>query len=157
MQMEKGLDTGPVLAKITYDIKPGETGGQLHDNLSALGAKLLQNHLSDILEQRLTPTKQAQTGPSYAHKLNKDETLINWNMSALDITNKVRAFNPWPVMSSRINEQVIRIHCANHELDSNSVNAQTRPGEIIHTSATGIRVGTGEGILNITRNMCILC
>jgi methionyl-tRNA formyltransferase len=153
MQMDKGLDTGPVLAKITYDIKPGETGGQLHDILSALGAKLLQNHLSDILEQRLTPTKQAQTGPTYAHKLNKDETLINWKMSAKEIANKVRAFNPWPVMSSRINEQAIRIHCADHELDSDSdnVNTRTRPGEIIHASATGIRVATGEGNLNITR------
>jgi methionyl-tRNA formyltransferase len=149
MQMEKGLDTGPVLASITHDIKPGETGGQLHDILSALGASLLQKHLSDILEQRLTPAVQSPQGLSYAHKLVKDETRIVWEMSAADIAKKVRAFNPWPVMSSCINKHVIRIHCANTQADRRNV--RTLPGEIIQTSAKGICVGTGEGSLNITR------
>jgi methionyl-tRNA formyltransferase len=149
MQMEKGLDTGPVLAKITHPIQPGETGGQLHDTLSTLGAELLQNHLIDILEQRLTPVKQSPQGLTYAHKLKKDETRINWQMSATDIANKVRAFNPWPVMSSRINAQAIRIHVANAELDSN--NAEAPPGQIIQTSARGILVRTGGGSLHISR------
>ncbi len=149
MQMEKGLDTGPVLARITHDIQPEETGGQLHDTLSTLGANLLQGHLGDILAQRLKPVKQSQQGLSYAHKLSKDEARINWQMSATDIANKVRAFNPWPVMSSRINEQPIRIHCAN--VEPANTNAQPLPGEIRQTSANSICVGTGEGSLNITR------
>ncbi len=149
MQMEKGLDTGPVLAKITHHIQPGETGGQLHDTLSILGAELLQTHLIELLEQRLTPVKQSPQGLTYAHKLNKDETRINWQMSATDIANKVRAFNPWPVMSSRINGQTIRIHAANAGLDSK--NAQIPPGQIIQASARGILVGAGGGSLHISR------
>ena len=121
----------------------------MHDILSALGASLLQKHLSDILEQRLTPALQSPQGLSYAHKLVKDETRIVWEMSAADIANKVRAFNPWPVMSSCINKHVIRIHCANTQADRRNV--RTLPGEIIQTSAKGICVGTGEGSLNITR------
>ncbi len=149
MQMEKGLDTGPVLAKSSHDIQAEETGGQLHDTLSAMGAELLRHHLDDILNQRLTPVEQPEQGVCYAHKLSKDETQVQWQMNARDIANKIRAFNPWPVMFSTINGQRIRFHRAHAEPGESS--SIVRPGEIIQASAEGIRVGAGEGIVNISR------
>lgn len=149
MQMEKGLDSGPVLAKVSHDIQPGETGGQLHAILSQLGAELLNANLDDILNQRLKPVRQTEQGLRYAHKLNKEETRVLWQMNAIDIANKVRAFNPWPVMWGSINGQRIRFHAASAELVGDTL--QTLPGEIISASASGIHVATGRGILNITR------
>lgn len=149
MQMEKGLDSGPILAKASHDIQPGETGGQLHDILSQMGAELLRTNLDDILNQRLTPVRQTEQGLRYAHKLGKDETPVLWQMSAIDIANKVRAFNPWPVMWSSINGQRIRFLAAYAEPAGETLPAQ--PGEIIDVSANGIRVATGKGILNFTR------
>jgi methionyl-tRNA formyltransferase len=149
MQMEKGLDSGPVLAKSSHDIMPQETGGQLHDALSQLGADLLRENLHDILNQRLTPIRQPEQGLRYAHKLSKQEARVQWQMDAIDIANKVRAFNPWPVMSCGINRQVLRIHQAVAEAVDEGDNSQA--GEIIDVSGNGIRVGTGGGWLNITR------
>jgi len=149
MQMEKGLDSGPVLAQACYSIQPQETGGQLHDALSKMGADLLLNSLEDILEQRLTPVRQPEEGLRYAHKLSKAEARIQWQMDAADIANKVRAFNPWPVMSSSINGQIIRIHVAS--ADASADIHPHRPGEIIEASASGIRIATGTGALTITR------
>jgi methionyl-tRNA formyltransferase len=149
MQMEKGLDSGPVLAKSSHDIPPQETGGQLHDALSQMGADLLRENLHNILNQRLTPVRQPEQGLRYAHKLSKQEARVQWQMDAIDIANKVRAFNPWPVMSSCINGQVLRIHQATAEAADEGDNSQA--GEIIEASANGICVGTGSGRLNITR------
>ena len=149
MQMERGLDTGPVLARISHVIQPDETGGQLHDTLATMGAQLLQNNLSDILKQHLSPIEQAKQGIRYAHKLSKAETEVQWQTSAIEISNKIRAFNPWPVMFASVNGQRIRFYCAGAEPDESA--STFMPGEIIHASAEGIRVATGEGIVNITR------
>jgi methionyl-tRNA formyltransferase len=149
MQMEKGLDSGPVLAKRTHTIYAEETGGQLHDVLSHMGAILLLESLDDILNQRLRPVVQAEQGIRYAHKLSKDETSVQWKMSATDIANKIRAFNPWPVMSSTIDGQTIRLHRAVAE----EIGGETArsAGEILEVSAQGICVSTGRGCLNIAQ------
>jgi methionyl-tRNA formyltransferase len=149
MQMEKGLDSGPILAKRTHTIQAEETGGQLHDILSHMGASLLLESFDDILNQRLRPVVQAEQGVRYAHKLSKDETSVQWQMSATDIANKIRAFNPWPVMSSTIDGQTIRLHRA----DAENIGGETdrSAGEILEVSAQGICVSTGRGCLNIKK------
>ncbi|MEE9447042.1 MAG: methionyl-tRNA formyltransferase, partial [Arenicellales bacterium] len=112
MQMERGLDTGPVLASATVEITRTQTGGGLHDVLSLSGAELLKDKLADILAGTLEPQIQAEQGVSYAHKLNKAEMQIDWALSAVEIVNKIRAFNPWPVMSTSLGKKVIRVHAA---------------------------------------------
>ena len=149
MQMEKGLDTGPVLAQREYRISANETGGQLHDALSGLGAELLRDKLGALLDGRLTPTPQEKTGARYAHKLTRQETRVDWNTSAEEIANKIRAFDPWPVMSSHINNQPLRLFGAEAEATTGAGNPA--PGEIIEASKRGIRVSTGNGDLVIKR------
>ncbi len=150
MQMEKGLDTGPVLAQREYPIRPDQTGGELHDALSRLGAELLGDSLEPLLAGDLHAVEQAATGVCYAHKLNKQETRVDWADSARDIANKVRAFNPWPVMSSVINGQTIRLLQARAESQTGDHRA-AQTGKIIEASRDGIRVATGSGSLLITQ------
>jgi len=147
MQMEKGLDTGPVLARETHDIAVDETGGELHDALSEIGARLLGENLGALLNGEIRSREQADTGLTYAHKLNKAETRIDWQQSAQHIRNKIRAFNPWPVMATQLDDQIIRIHRA--ELVSGNPTAVAQPGVIKQISPAGIEVQTGEGCLRI--------
>jgi methionyl-tRNA formyltransferase len=149
MQMDKGLDTGPVFACRQHQISPEQTGGMLHDTLSSLGADLLRDKLDDILNRKLTPQPQATNGLSYAHKLSKDDSRMQWQLSATQLANKIRAFTPWPVMTANINGQAIRFHQANALANSNQSSAQA--GEIIALSGKGIEVQTANGRLNITK------
>ena len=147
MQMDEGLDTGPVFACQKRQISPQDTGGTLHDVLSTLGAELLRDKLDDILNSRIKATAQSTTGVSYAHKLSKADAQLDWRLSATQLANTIRAFTPWPVATGKINDQTIRIHQAN-ALQVNKANAQ--PGEIIEASSAGIQVQTIDGVLNIT-------
>ncbi len=147
MQMEKGLDTGPVLACSRHQIAETETGGQLHDALAGMGAQLLARHLGAILDNNISPVAQADAGMSYAHKLDKSETRIDWQQSARQISNKIRAFNPWPVMATRVGTQVLRLHRATALPDNG--NNKASPGEVLRIDAEGIDVQTGDGYLKI--------
>jgi methionyl-tRNA formyltransferase len=92
MVMEAGLDTGPMLSHSVVPITDQTTGQTLHDQLSALGAKLL----CDTLRQPLVAVIQPQEGVTYAQKLDKQESFIDFQEPACDIERKVRAFTPWP-------------------------------------------------------------
>ena len=148
MQMDKGLDSGPVLATRRIDIHGSTTGGQLHDALSSLGAELLQDSLQDVLDGQIEEQAQSDQGVCYAHKLEKKDSRIDWSMNATDIANKIRAFNPWPVMSGTLNGQVLRIHQA--QAGTCSSPASGIPGEILEVSAAGMCVSTADGQLNIS-------
>ncbi len=147
MQMEKGLDTGPVLARTQHTISADETGGQLHDALSAIGASLLSENLSALLAGQLTAIKQADSGLSYAHKLDKAETRVDWQQSAGQIANKIRAFNPWPVVSTQIDGQVLRLHQASPI--EQATQPEPKPGTVIAVNSNGIDIQTGNGCLRI--------
>jgi methionyl-tRNA formyltransferase len=98
MQMEKGLDTGPVLLSLPLAIGPDDSGGSLHDRLSDKGAEVLEDGLKLLRAGiRPIPRLQPQEGVTYAHKLEKAEARLDWNQPAKALANKVRAFHPWPV------------------------------------------------------------
>ena len=147
MQMEKGLDTGPVLARTQHTISADETGGQLHDALSAIGAALLSENLSALLAGQLIAIKQADSGLSYAHKLDKAETRVDWQQSAEQIANKIRAFNPWPVVSTQIDGQVLRLHQGSPI--EQATQPEPKPGTVIAVNSNGIDIQTGNGCLRI--------
>ena len=146
MQMEKGLDTGPVLLSQSLAIGDEETGGQLHDRLSGLGAQVLSDGLG-LLRAGMRPVArpQPEAGVTYAHKLDKAEARLDWSLPAAALARKVRAFNPWPVAEATLAGERVRIHGAVAlALDHGAV-----PGTLLAAGRDGIDVACGEGALRI--------
>ena len=109
MQMEAGLDSGPVLAELRTPITADDTGGTLHDRLSRLAAELLAEQLDALAQDRLQPQSQDETLVTYADKLDKSEAVIDWGQDAAQLERKVRAFNPWPVAQTSYEGKALRI------------------------------------------------
>ncbi len=146
MQMEKGLDTGPVLLSQSLAIGAHETGGQLHDRLSELGAQVLADGLG-LLRAGIVPVArpQAAEGATYAHKLEKHEAKLDWTQPATMLANKVRAFNPWPVAEAELAGERVRIHGA----VALAVAHGKPPGTVLAAGRDGIDIACGEGALRI--------
>ncbi|GAB4126013.1 MAG: methionyl-tRNA formyltransferase [Rhodothalassiaceae bacterium] len=109
MQMDAGLDTGPVLLMRRLAIAPDETAGTLHDRLSRLGAEALGEALEGLVAGRLVPVPQPEEGVCYAAKIDKAESRIDWSEPAEAIARKVRAFNPYPVSHSTLEGRRLRL------------------------------------------------
>lgn len=146
MQMEKGLDTGPVLLSLRTPISVEDTGGTLHDRLSMLGAEVLSDGLK-LLRAGIKPIAQTQPeiGTTYAHKLDKQEAKLDWSLSAGILANKIRAFNPWPICEAQVNGERLRIH---HAISIPLVHKQT-PGTILMANQSGLDIACGEGALRL--------
>lgn len=145
MQMEIGLDSGPVLASQPCTIHLNETGGQLHDRLALMGAALLEENLEKIASGQLTPRQQDESGLTYAKKIDKQEAVIDWQHGAAAIARQVAAFNPWPVAETIRDGERLRIW------EASAVDRVTTaaPGTVIDESRDGIDVACGEGVLRI--------
>jgi methionyl-tRNA formyltransferase len=148
MRMEAGLDTGPVYHRVHTPIGPRETAADLHDRLARLGAGALLDALPGIADGTLAAEPQMEDQVTYAHKLTKDEAMIDWHQPAEIIERAVRAFNPWPVAQTRLDTEILRIWEAEADPDSRVTD---RPGTVISAGKTGIAVATGQGILRILR------
>jgi methionyl-tRNA formyltransferase len=110
MQMDEGLDTGPMLSIESLPITAQDTGASLMDKMAVLGAEMIVSALTDLEQGRLTSTIQPEEGVLYAHKMSKDESLIDWTQSAEQIERTLRAFTPWPGLSMTINGERLRVH-----------------------------------------------
>lgn len=148
MRMEEGLDTGPVYHHVETPISAAETGGSLHDRLAELGAQALIEALPGIADGSSSPQAQDDSLATYAHKLTKDEAMIDWSSPAEIIERQIRAFDPWPVAQTRIGEDVVRIWSGHAQADTSD---SAPAGTVMHTDRTGITVATGQGVLHITR------
>ena len=150
MQMNAGLDTGDILHLVSTPISEDETGGSLHDRLAQLGATAIIETLNQLTRNELKPVKQDDTLATYAHKLDKAEAEINWQQSAQQIEQQVRAFNPWPVAYTHFENKVLRIWFAK---SINSVpmeaSANLPPGSVIACGKQGIDVACGKGVLRL--------
>jgi methionyl-tRNA formyltransferase len=148
MRMEAGLDTGPVYLRAAIQIGPSETGGSLHDRLAELGAKALLDALPGIADGSLVPEPQDPALATYAHKISKEEAMVDWTAPAATIERQVRAFDPWPVAQTRLGEDWIRIWSAVAEHDRAS---SLPPGSVVAADRQGIAVATGDGALRILK------
>ena len=146
MQMEKGLDTGPVLLSQSLPIGASDTGGQLHDRLAELGAQVLADGLG-LLRAGIRPVAKPQPaeGVTYAHKLDKAEAKLDWTRPAAELANRVRAFNPWPMAEAVVAGERLRLHGA-AALDEAPAAA---PGTLLRAGRDGLDVACGEGVLRI--------
>lgn len=145
MQMEAGLDTGPMLKVVKCPIYETDTSEILHDRLSVMGADALMATLAELSD--IKPEVQQHELATYAHKIKKEEAILNWQLSAIELNRIVHAFNPWPVATTTCGDKTVRIW-------QSVVNSQTvtqLPGTIIHASTQGIDVATGDGILRLQK------
>ncbi|KAF1699221.1 methionyl-tRNA formyltransferase [Pseudoxanthomonas jiangsuensis] len=146
MQMEAGLDTGPVLLEQRTPIADAETGGQLHDRLAELGAQVLGDGLGLLRAGiRPVPRPQPEEGASYAHKLDKAEARLDWNRPAQELARTVRAFNPWPVAEATVAGERLRIHGA----VALPLAHDAAPGTLLVAGRDGIDIACGEGALRL--------
>lgn len=146
MQMETGLDTGPVWLSRSLEIMADETGAHLHDRLAKLGAEALLEALPLLESSEHHPVVQPQEGVTYAHKLSKQEACIDWREPAALIHRKVCAYNSWPVAYTTLDDRQLRVWESRH-LDAAASGAV--PGTVTHCSPQGIDVAAGEGVLRI--------
>lgn len=141
MQMDRGLDTGAILAQEPLAIAPDDTTGTLHDRLAALGARLLVKTLTANPSPRL----QDGAAATYAARIRKEEAEIDWSKPAVEIERQVRAFNPSPGAATRFAGSVVKIWRARAEP---AVAGAT--GVVAAADAEGIVVGCGAGSLRVT-------
>lgn len=147
MQMDVGLDTGPILLQRATPINKDDTGGSLHDRLAQLGAGALAEALDALAAGSLEPRVQDEQSANYASKLKKQEGALDWTQSAELLARRVRAFNPWPVAYCQWNGKRLRVLEAHAEAGAQSLQA----GSVVEAGNTGIHVATGNGILVLTR------
>jgi methionyl-tRNA formyltransferase len=145
MQMDEGLDTGPLLKQQACAIKPDETAASLHDKLANLGVQCLLEVLQDIERRCIQPVPQDEYQATYAEKLSKLEACLDWRMPASVNERCIRAFNPAPVAYSFLNGQRIRIWKASVLAEDSTAG----PGTIVAVKPQGIDIACGEGVLRL--------
>ena len=144
MQMEEGLDTGPILMQKSIAIAPDETGGTLHDRLARLGAEVLQETLSALEQGRLEPRAQDHALATSAPRLKKEDGQIHWDKPAEELERQVRALNPWPGSFFTWQDHLIKVWSAK------AAPGKGRPGEVLRAGKDGLFVACGEGALRLT-------
>lgn len=150
MQMEAGLDTGPVLAESRMPIGAEETAAELHDRLATAGAELLVTALSDYAAGKVTPEVQATEGVTYADKLNTAEAWLDWRKPASELLRAINAYNPMPVARSALDQQLLKIYRAELVSNEQLANSQAAtPGTISQVDQQGVLVQTGAGQLRL--------
>ena len=147
MQMDEGLDTGAMLLKHQYTLAADETSQTLHDQLAKMGAEAIVEVLELISQNQLTPIKQDDALATYAKKMTKEEALLNWNESAVDLERKVRAFNPWPIASTTWQGQHLRVGAATVVPHT----GKHAPGTLVHAAREGIDIATAHDALRLLK------
>ena len=140
MQMEAGLDTGPVLLRKVVEIGAEETTGQLHDRLSALGAVAIVEALSDL--ETLTPEAQPDEGVTYAAKIDKSEARIDWAWTAAEVDRHIRGLSPFPGAWVEVEGQRIKL------LGSRIGQGCGAPGQVLNDTLT---IACGRGAIEVLR------
>jgi len=166
MQMDAGLDTGPVLLQRRIELRRDQTGGTLQAELATLGAAALLEALEGIASGSLLATAQPAEGATYAPRITKAEARIDWGLDAERIERQVRAFNPWPIAETVLDGEQLRLLAAHaismpDSVDSGSDGSTdgnfgeidvkgADPGEIIGLKSDSMLVSCGRGVLAVS-------
>jgi len=148
MQMDAGLDTGPMLEVARVPIAPRETGGSLHDKLATAGAHAIVTVLQRLeRDGKLTGAPQPAEGVTHAPKITRADAAIDWRASASAVDRQVRAFDPVPGAAATRDGVVVKIWGAE---PAEAATAQGVPGTVLRADAQGLLVACGEGALRVT-------
>lgn len=146
MQMERGLDTGPMLLRQALPIADHDTSASLHDKLAVLGGTMIVEALIGLEQGKLPGIPQAQQGVNYAAKIGKEEAALDFRQSAGVLARKIRAFNPFPGASAQFGTTTVKLWQA-HALPGHT---HAAPGSILAANTRdGVRIACGEGILQV--------
>ncbi|MCL2568923.1 MAG: methionyl-tRNA formyltransferase [Oscillospiraceae bacterium] len=144
MHMDVGLDTGDIISMRETPVEPTETSGALFTRLSTLGAELLADTISSILDGTATRTPQQSDAATYAPPLSRDQSPVDWTRPAQSIVNQIRGLNPWPMATAELGDKIFKLHTV-HVGQGSGV-----PGTIIVAGATGLEIAAGDGSVIIT-------
>ncbi len=147
MQMDAGLDTGPILLQRKVAIGPDDTGGSLAATLARLGAGALLEALEGLAAGTLAAQPQPQEGATYAARIDKAEARIDWSRDAASIERQVRAFDPWPIAETLLEGERLRIHSAANVPLTSDKSAQS--GTIVSVRDGIMLVQCGQGLLGV--------
>ena len=149
MQMDAGLDTGDMLLEETLPILMQDTTASLHDKLATMGAALIVKALTQV--GQFKPVKQPAEGVTYAHKIEKAEAAIDWTLSAQQLSQRIRAFDPFPGMTAQMAGEMVKVWQA-HVLADAPVDASlAKPGTLLAIDESGLQVACGAGVLCLTQ------
>ncbi len=148
MRMDIGLDTGPILAARTTEIRDDDTGQTLHDRLARIGAELLVETIPGYLAGTIVPQAQENALATVARKITKEDGRMDWTQPAEVLWRRLRAFTPWPgafaFLPAEPKPRMIKV------LSAEPVNGTGMPGEVLQADKGGIVVSCGVGALRIT-------
>jgi methionyl-tRNA formyltransferase len=144
MEMEEGLDTGPMLLMEGLPIEATDTTGTLHDKVAALGARMIVEALHKMAAGELVATPQPDVGVTYAAKITKEEARLDFALPADVLARKIRAFNPFPGANGVVDGVAVKIWHAE------AVHGNGAPGQVLQADAGGIVVACGAGALRLT-------
>jgi len=156
MKMEQGLDTGAMIATRRVAIEPCWTAADLHDVLAPLGAELLLESIDNIESTIQQAQIQDESRVTYAPRLTKQQAEIDWEKPVAELLREVRAFNPWPVSYTSLDDDNVRIWSARAGIDVD----KKMPGEVVAHDTRGVFVSAADGVLQVTelqfagRNRC---
>ncbi|MFJ3057882.1 methionyl-tRNA formyltransferase [Herbaspirillum sp. NPDC087042] len=147
MQMEEGLDTGPMMLIESLPILADDTTGSLHDKLAALGGRMIVEAMEKLERGELPATPQPEEGANYAAKIAKEEAALDFSQNAEQLARRIRAFNPFPGATGRFGDTVVKLWQARPV----TVAQRGEPGQVLSADAqAGIVVACGEGALLLT-------
>jgi methionyl-tRNA formyltransferase len=144
MKMDAGLDTGPVLAQKSIPIIAEDDAGSLHDKLAALGAQMIVAALADLASGRADAVPQSESYATYARKIEKGETMLDWARPADELQRAVRAFRPSPGASTRLGGDAIKLWRASEREEGGE------PGLLLRIDDGALVIGCGRNALEVT-------
>lgn len=144
MYMDKGMDTGDMVSKVSYDIKPTDNVGTLHEILSILGANLLIDTLPSIINHTNHREKQEENEVSYAYNIKREDERLDLNDTGFNVLNKIRGLNPFPTANILVNNEEFKVLDATFESHLESI-----PGKVREVRKDSIGIDVKDGTIYI--------
>jgi methionyl-tRNA formyltransferase len=145
MKLVEKMDAGGIYLQERVPLTHDETTGSLQSKLTPVGARLLLDTLHRLKEGSLTPTEQDESGATLAPILKKEDGLIEWNRSAIEIERRVRGLDPWPGSFTHVGGKLLKVH----RVEIISIELNGSPGEIVRADASGFWVATAVGVIGL--------